>query len=148
MDSFTRLFIRASLIWLGIGVVLGVAMAIEPRFVIYRPAHMHANLLGFVSMMIFGVAYHVLPRFTGRALHSRTLASAHVWLANVGLALMVGGWLIAPHIPPVRSAIGVGALCAATGAFAFIYNIWNTLEPLAAPAQLSTLSTRPRRAQP
>jgi cbb3-type cytochrome oxidase subunit 1 len=148
MDSFTRLFIRASLIWLGIGVVLGVAMAIEPRFVIYRPAHMHANLLGFVSMMIFGVAYHVLPRFTGRALHSRMLANAHVWFANIGLALMVGGWLLAPHVPLVRSAIGAGALSVAAGAFAFIYNIWNTLEPLAAPAQLSTLSTRPRRAQP
>ena len=71
MEPFVRNFIRASLVWLGLGVSLGVAMVIVPQYaLVYRPAHMHANLLGFVSMMIFGVAYHVLPRFVGRPLHS------------------------------------------------------------------------------
>ncbi|HUF49370.1 MAG TPA: hypothetical protein VMN60_00965, partial [Longimicrobiales bacterium] len=71
MEPFVRRFIRSSLVWLGAGVLLGLWLSVDPAAVIYRPAHMHANLLGFVSMMIFGVAYHVLPRFTGNALRSR-----------------------------------------------------------------------------
>jgi cbb3-type cytochrome oxidase subunit 1 len=75
MDTFVRKFIRASVLWLVAGVVLGVVMTWLPGgMVYYRAAHMHANLLGFVSMMIFGVAYHVIPRFAGRPLHVRALA--------------------------------------------------------------------------
>jgi cbb3-type cytochrome oxidase subunit 1 len=128
MDAFVRRFIRASLVWLGVGVCLGVGMAVQPAAIIYRPAHMHANLLGFVSMMIFGVAYHVLPRFTGRPLHSPALAGLHVWLANLGLALMVAGFLARPHFAIAPVVIAVGGVTAGAGAFTFIYNIWRTLD--------------------
>jgi cbb3-type cytochrome oxidase subunit 1 len=52
--------------------------------------------LGFVTMMIFGVAYHVIPRFTGHPLHSRRLAGMQWWLANIGLALFVAGLALLP----------------------------------------------------
>src|SRR5215510_15774230 len=97
MDSFVQRFIKSSLLWLAFGVVLGTTMVFSPSYIVYRPAHVHANLLGFVSMMIFGVAYHVLPRFTGRKLYSAPLAAAHVVVANGGLLLMVVGWLLLPH---------------------------------------------------
>jgi cbb3-type cytochrome oxidase subunit 1 len=142
MEPFVRRFVRSSLIWLAIGAVLGTAIAIWPRLLVYRPAHMHANLLGFVSMMIFGVAYHVLPRFVGRPLHSRLLAALHLWVANAGLALMVAGWLLRPHAAGARHALVVGAMVAAAGAFAFIYNIWRTLDAAAATT-LGGLAARP-----
>lgn len=64
MEPFVRRVIRSSLLWLVIGVLIGAAMTFAPAAALaYRPAHAHANLLGFVSMMIFGVAYHVIPRF-------------------------------------------------------------------------------------
>ena len=91
MEWFVRAFIKASLAWLGLGVTLGVAMAAQPAWIVYRPAHVHMNLLGFVTMMIYGVAYHVLPRFSGHPLHRRGLAGAHWVLANLGLATMVAG---------------------------------------------------------
>jgi cbb3-type cytochrome oxidase subunit 1 len=95
MDRFVRGFIRASLLWLGVGVLIGISMAFFPgQALVYRPAHIHASLLGFVSMMIFGVAYHVIPRFSGNPLHSRRLPTVHLWVANVGLACMVGGWIL------------------------------------------------------
>ena len=136
MEPFVRNFIRSSLVWLGLGVLLGVAMVLAPmQALIYRPAHMHANLLGFVSMMIFGVAYHVVPRFTGQPLSSRRLAQLHLWVANMGLAGMVGGWMTRPRFPAIGGpALAVGALASATGAFLFISNIWRTLaSPAAGP---------------
>jgi cytochrome c oxidase cbb3-type subunit 1 len=128
MDPFVRRFIRSSLVWLGTGVLIGIAMAFDPRWVAFRPAHAHANLLGFVSMMIFGVAYHVVPRFSGRPLHSPALASAHVWIANAGLAGMVGGFMGRVYFAAAGNALlRAGAAASAVGAFCFIHNVWRTL---------------------
>jgi cytochrome c oxidase cbb3-type subunit 1 len=129
MDSYVRNMIRSSLVWLGVGVLIGISMAIWPAgHILYKPGHAHANLLGFVSMMIFGVAYHVLPRFSGRALHSITLAKTHVWVANAGLALQVLGFLLRPHWREIGMAgVGAGGVISAVGAFMFIYNIWRTI---------------------
>lgn len=141
MDPFVRRFIRASLLWLGVGVVIGVMMALRPAWIAFRTAHMHANLLGFVSMMIFGVAYHVIPRFSGHPLHSRPLASAHVWIANAGLAGMVAGFITRVYAGGIGNALlGAGAVLSATGAFLFIYNIWRTMgEPRTLAATLPTV---------
>ena len=58
----------------------------------WRPAHAHLNLLGFVAMMIYGVAYHALPRFRGAPFLRPRLALAQVLLANVGLIGMALTW--------------------------------------------------------
>lgn len=42
MDAFVRRFIRSSLVWLGVGVLIGVAMALNPAAAAFRTAHMHA----------------------------------------------------------------------------------------------------------
>lgn len=157
MEWFVRAFLKASLVWLGAGVTLGVAMAVHPAWAIYRTAHIHMNLLGFVTMIIFGVAYHVIPRFAGRPLHSRRLAVAQWWLANVGLVLFVAGLVMRLRPATVGPSIGViavGALASAFACYAFIYNIWRTVggaparqpaqagEPSAAPVRLSRVHTR------
>lgn len=127
MDPFAKTFIRASLIWFVLGITLGLAIAIQPAWVAYRPAHAHMNLVGFVVMMIFGVGYQMLPRFFGHPILSRPLAFAHVWLANVGLALLVAGFLVAPHIGtrsvPVTAS---GGVLWAIGAYGFVWNMWRT----------------------
>jgi cbb3-type cytochrome oxidase subunit 1 len=128
VERFVQGFLRSSLVWLGIGVAMGVAMAFWPPAVAFRPAHMHANLLGFVSMMIFGVAYHVVPRFTSAALHSRRTASIHLVVANAGLALQVTGWMLAPYLSWSIAPLRTGAALSATGALLFIYNIWRTID--------------------
>ena len=69
-------------------------MAAHPVWTVYRLAHVHMMLLGFVTMMIYGVAYHVLPRFSGHPLWSPRLAGWHCWSAQLGLALMVTGFVL------------------------------------------------------
>ena len=136
MEPFVQRFIRSSLVWFGIGVLLGLGMAVSPggRLLVVRPAHVHANLLGFVTMMIFGVAYHVMPRFAAAPLHSRALAALHVWIANVGLAMLVGGWMLRPFIGRLATPfLHTGALLSVVSAGMFIYNIWRTLDAALSP---------------
>ena len=129
MDWFVKRFLQSALVWLGLGVSAGVAMAVHPQWIVYRPAHVHMSLLGFVTMMIYGVAYHVVPRFSGHPLRYRALAAMHLWLSNVGLLLMVVGFILAPHMG-TRSipVLGTGGVLSALGAFAFIVNIWRTID--------------------
>lgn len=134
MDWFVKSFIKASLVWLGLAVSLGVAMAAHPPWVVYRTAHLHMALLGFVTMMIFGVAYHVIPRFTGNPLHSRRLAMVHWWIANAGLAVLVAGFVARVHVPSTAVPVLVGGgILVATGAYLFIYNLWRTIDARPAP---------------
>ncbi|HEX6537447.1 MAG TPA: cbb3-type cytochrome c oxidase subunit I [Gemmatimonadaceae bacterium] len=129
MDWFVRAFLKASLTWLGLGVTLGLLMAVHPTLIIYRPAHLHMNLLGFVTMMIYGVAYHVLPRFSGNPLHSRTMAGIHFGVANAGLLLLVAGFVVRPWSEVAGyTVLGAGGVLSAAGAYLFIYNLWRTLD--------------------
>lgn len=130
METFVRNFVRSSLVWLGVTGLLGLSMAFWPgEHLVYRPAHAHAALLGFVSMMIFGVAYHVMPRFAGRPLWSRRMAALHLPLANGGLALMVAGFLARPTwYGPGTLALQIGGTATAVGLAMFIANLWKTLE--------------------
>ena len=129
MDWYAKAFIRASLVWFVLGITLGLAMAMHPAWVVYRPAHAHMNLVGFVVMMIFGVGYQMLPRFFGHPIHSQRLASAHVWLANAGLACLVAGFALSPHIGTRSVAVtSAGGVLWAAGAYGFAYNMWRTFD--------------------
>ncbi|MEW5916755.1 MAG: cbb3-type cytochrome c oxidase subunit I [Gemmatimonadota bacterium] len=127
MDWFVKAFIRASLAWFTLGIALGLAMAAVPSWAVYRPAHAHMNVVGFITMMVFGVGYQLLPRLFGYKLYSNSLATAHWWLANAGLAVMVGGFMSAPHIGARSAPITVvGGSLFTIGAFSFVVNLWKT----------------------
>jgi cytochrome c oxidase cbb3-type subunit 1 len=54
--------------------------------------HVHLMMLGWMSMMIYGVGYHIIPRFNGNPVAFPRLAIIHFWLANVALVGFVGMW--------------------------------------------------------
>ena len=85
MDKFVRNFIVMSIVYLGISALIGVFMLSGPKFILFKFAHSHFMVLGWVSMMIYGVGYHILPRFSGRLLKSVKIAEVQFWLANTGL---------------------------------------------------------------
>ena len=130
MDWFVKAFLRSSLAWLAMGVTIGVGMAVHPAWAVYRLVHLHMNLLGFVTMMIYGVAYHVIPRFTGHPLHARALAGAQWWAANVGLALMATGFVLRARgsVDVSTAILATGGCLSAFSAYAFVYNIWRTID--------------------
>lgn len=128
LAPYVRGFIRSSLVWFALGIVLGVSMAWWPiDHIVYRPAHAHANLLGFVIMFIFGVAYHVIPRFVNHPFEYPGAARAHVWIQNAGLALLEAGWLLRPSWWGTGDAlVKAGSIVSAVGVGIFIWIIWRT----------------------
>jgi drug/metabolite transporter (DMT)-like permease len=131
MDKYAKAFVKASLIYLGIGAILGVLMVIWPdiRFTISR-VHVHILLLGFMAMMIYGVGYHILPRFMGRPIYSHRLGNIQVWIANITLVGLSLSWIAetsqggAWHYLAILFGIGQ-----AVAIFIFIFNLWKSMIP-------------------
>jgi cytochrome c oxidase cbb3-type subunit 1 len=128
MEWFIKAFIRSSLLWFAAGITLGIAMSIHPPWLIYRPAHAHMNVVGFLTMLVFGVGYQLLPRLFGHPLYSTRLAAAHLYLANLGLAGLVVGFMLRP-----RSIAGVwltssGGLVFGLGVAFWVWNLWRTFD--------------------
>ena len=129
MEWFIKAFIRSSLLWFAGGIALGIAMSIHPAWVIYRPAHAHMNVVGFLTMLVFGVGYQLLPRLFGHPLYSARLAAAHLYLANVGLAGLVLGFIVRPR----SGVVGVwltsgGGLVFGLGVAFWVWNLWHTFD--------------------
>ena len=82
MSPTTIRFLKVGMAYFILGALLGTLLAVPvTRDLLYkapgvqwRLAHTHLNLAGFVIMTIFGIAYHILPRFAGKPLHSESWA--------------------------------------------------------------------------
>jgi cbb3-type cytochrome oxidase subunit 1 len=142
VEWFVKAFLKASLAWLAVGVTLGVVMAAYPPWTVYRPVHLHVNLLGFVTMMIYGVAYHVIPRFASHPLHDRRLAGWHWWCSNAGLLLMVAGFVVRVQLAS-SVLLAIGGTLSAIGAYAFAYGMWRTIDGRALPAAAPAVRRAP-----
>ncbi|MBN9561709.1 MAG: hypothetical protein J0H14_13420 [Alphaproteobacteria bacterium] len=96
------------------GMAAGIVMAASGDFTL-APAHAHLNLLGWVSMALYGLFYRAVPEAS-----AGWLPKAHFWVATTGLVIMVPalGWLLLGH-PGIEPVIGIGSLLtvAAMGMF-------------------------------
>src|SRR3972149_5758809 len=99
MDRFVRRFIIMSIVYLGISTAMGIVMLGNQGLLELKFVHSHLNLLGWVSMMIYGVGYHILPRFMGRPLYSPTLGEAQFWLVYIGLGFIFLFYVLHPLHP-------------------------------------------------
>ncbi len=56
-------------------------------------AHVHGGALGWVGMVSFAMLYFIVPRIWKRELYSQDLATAHFWMATIGIVLyLVSMW--------------------------------------------------------
>lgn len=89
MDRFVKNFIIISIVYLGISSVVGILMLWNQSLMTLKFVHSHLNMLGWVSMMIYGVGYHILPKFAGKPLKYPKLGELQFWTANIGLVGML-----------------------------------------------------------
>jgi cbb3-type cytochrome oxidase subunit 1 len=142
MDWFVKYFIKSSLVWFSAAVLLAVAMALAPALTVYRTAHLHMALLGFVTQMIYGVALHVIPRFFGQPLVYRRAAEVQFWAAQAGLLLLASGFAARVHAFPLAPvALALGGSLSALGAGCFVVNLWRTID--ASPMSRINATGRP-----
>lgn len=133
MSSVTVWFIRCAMIYLVLAILIGLHMSAAGPQYPFMQIHTHFNLLGWMCMMIFGVAYHILPRFSGRQLWSDPLSVAHLWLANIGVLGMAAAWLYmargggwAPHMAfSIVETVSIGM---------FVVNMFMTVKAAPKPA--------------
>jgi cbb3-type cytochrome oxidase subunit 1 len=134
MDKYAKAFVKASLIYLGIGTILGLLMVLWPdtRFTITR-VHVHLLLLGFMAMMIYGVGYHILPRFMGRPVYSARLGNAQAWTANISLIGLSFSWILEVSQGGIWHDLAIlFGMGQAVSIFLFIINLWMSMAPQAA----------------
>ena len=120
--------IKISSLYFVVGVILGMVMGIASVFQ-YTSTHAHVNLLGWSSMTLFGLIYHVFPNIT-----KNKLAKLHFWIHNIGLPIMLIGLISfasGNHVIGVP-AMSVGGLLVVIATIAFTINIWSNLkQPIA-----------------
>ncbi len=131
MNRLTVRCIRASFAYLLAGITLGVLFAVDRSIGgTFRMLHAELNLWGWVALLIYGMGYHMLPRFTGRALRSSQLAEIQSWLAIGGVALASGGWLAqASRLPAAQLLLVVGGTLKLAAALLFALLIGELLRP-------------------
>jgi cbb3-type cytochrome oxidase subunit 1 len=131
MSPTTIRFLKVGMAYFLLGALLGTLLAVPfTRDLLYkapgaqwRLAHTHLNLVGFVVMVIFGVAYHILPRFAGKPLHSEAWASVHFWIAALATAWMVIGFIA----PAAAVLLWTGSVAQLAGIVLGVVNLWLTI---------------------
>jgi hypothetical protein len=76
---------RAAVLLVIAGMLWGIVMGISEDHST-MPAHAHLNLLGWVSLFLFGIYYHLHP-----TIDRRRLASLQVWVWIVGTVILTIG---------------------------------------------------------
>jgi len=128
------------------------------HFTHYTIAHAHLGMYAFVTMMMFGAIYYIVPRLTGREWPSATAIKAHFWLCAIGvifywLELSIGGFLQGlalldekvPFIATVKLTLPYLELrslagCMMTlGHFIFAWSLWRVLAGHTAATGKATL---------
>lgn len=130
MDRFVKNFIGMSIVYLAMASLFGILMLANPSLLHLKFVHSHLNLLGWVSMMIFGVGYHILPKFTGRPLKSPKIGELQFWLANIGLIGMLLFYSLGSFNPEMgiyRGLTVASGLIEAFSIFLFFYNMLATI---------------------
>ncbi|HEX6136974.1 MAG TPA: cytochrome-c oxidase [Casimicrobiaceae bacterium] len=125
--------IRIAAVYLAIGVTMGIVMGITQQFSL-APVHAHVNLLGWASLGIMGVIYHVYP-----AAAQTRLARIHFWVHNVALPLFMVGlaFTLTGHEAFLPLTIA-GALAVAIAILVFVANIWRCVRPAQAPGNAAS----------
>jgi hypothetical protein len=100
MTRLSDYFLRLAVAFALMGVGLGYWMGMTHQFLL-SPVHAHINLLGWVSMFLYGLFYRAMPMAA-----AGLLPKIHAVLATLGLPLMMIGLTIQLlAIPSLMAAV-------------------------------------------
>src|SRR3989338_5512845 len=128
-DKMAIRFTAISIVYLVIGCPLGIFFLLRPDYIPYlMPVHVHINLIGFITIMIFGVSYHMFPRFVAKPLYSVWMGKIQFWLVYIGLlGLVLSWWFFETGSSARQLGLIIFAIIEAIAVVLYIYNCWKTL---------------------
>ncbi|MBX3175317.1 MAG: cbb3-type cytochrome c oxidase subunit I [Gemmatimonadaceae bacterium] len=132
MSPLVRRYLKTAIAFLLIGLGLGFWMLLGREFGVpvawrLRSAHTHALLVGFVLMMIAGVALWMFPRpRAGEAKHHPLLAEIAWWgiAGGTGVRVLLESWPGTHQGVAWRATIVVAAALQVAGLGLFFVALW------------------------
>jgi len=133
VTPLVRRYIKTSFVFLVLGLALGAYLivaqfgvgAYPPRLVV--TAHLHLLLVGFMLMIVMGVATWMFPRPSREDTRYRPeLAEAVYWVMTLSTALRAATEMLLAYTgrPALGWLIAVGGLGQVAGAMLFVANMW------------------------
>jgi cbb3-type cytochrome oxidase subunit 1 len=129
MINMSNWFLRLAVLYLIAGVGLGLYMAASKNHSMF-PVHAHLNLLGWVSLTLFGLFYRVVPSAA-----TTTLAKLHFWVyVPAHFVQMVLLAMFFRGVTAVEPALGAVSTLVGVAIVMFAVVVWqNTPAPASAP---------------
>jgi heme/copper-type cytochrome/quinol oxidase subunit 1 len=136
MPPLVRRYLKTAIGFLLFGIGLGVYMLARRELAGVWPtpwwtsAHTHAILVGFVMMMILGVALWMFPRPAKDDRHfDPRLAEVAYWLLTLGTVARVAGELARPmsEATALRWIVVLGGAAQAAGLAVFFWTMWTRI---------------------
>ncbi len=126
---YAAFWIRMAALYLVVGVALGNFMGATHDFGL-RSVHAHINLLGWASMLGFGL---VVQHYAD-ALNPR-LVALQFWLHQLALPVMLGALAaLMRGTAAAEPLVGIGSLVVGVVVLAFAVNVWRGLGAGVSPA--------------
>jgi heme/copper-type cytochrome/quinol oxidase subunit 1 len=133
MPELVRRYIKTGFLFLVAGLLLGGYVLVAefavgrypPR--LFITAHVHLLLVGFMLMLVMGVATWMFPRpARDDARYRPALAEAVYWVMTLGTALRAIAEVAAGLVEgaPLRALIALGGSAQLVGALLFVLNMW------------------------
>lgn len=127
LSQDNRWFILSALAYLAIG---GSGLVIDASLLgngPSRPVALHFVTLGFMTLLVYGLSAHMLPRFTGNPILQGIWPWLQLAVAHAGMLAYAAGFMLA--LPAVAAVGGVLAWLAMA---IFVARLWPVLWPRAA----------------
>ena len=139
MYTLVRRYIKTAVLFLMLGLVIGVWLVIRRELYgqhatpYETSAHTHAILVGFVMMMILGVALWLFPRPEKADERYRPVfAEVAYWLLAIGTAGRTAGELLRSSVVELwlRWAVIVFSLMQIAGLLLYFHTMWSRIRPV------------------
>ena len=132
--------IASAYLWATLGGILllmnGLMMFVGLTPPVAQDASRHALALGFIALLLCGVAPRMLPGFSGGHIASPKLVRATLWLGNVAAILRIGSILVAPLLAHLSYgaaldslAFGLSGPVGLALALCLLINLWPAIWP-------------------
>lgn len=129
MPTLTRWFLKAALLYLLFALVAGILLALPLRNPLtgFFPAYFHMLTFGWLTQLIFGVAFWMFPKF------NLAKPRGHEWLGWATFTLLNTGLILRIIFEPLNAiapslmnswALIASAILQWLSGFSFVLNTW------------------------